>query len=302
MNIRDLDLNLLRVLDALLLERHVTRAARRVGLSQSAMSNALARLRDFTADPLFVRSAGQMTPTEHALALAGPVREALSTLEDAFLGGARFDARQTVRRFRIASADYSDFVLFPELMTRLGRVAPRVAIDGVPIPGRLPDDALRTGTLDAAIGSFSQIPSDCRMTELFEEDFVCIARNAHPRIHSRIGLKTFSELGHVLVTPLGTPGGLVDDLLAARGLERHVAFSTPHFLVPPRIVATTDLVCTLAGRVGRHFAETYPIRALRPPLPVPGFPMRLVWHRRSDESVAHQWLRKEICDVAQAVA
>ncbi len=300
-DIRQLDLNLLWVFLALMDERQVTRAAFRVGLSQSALSNALGRLREACGDPLFVRSGREMVPTERAGALEGPVREALAALEGALASQGAFSAAHSQRRFRIASADYCEFVVLPRLIAEIAEDAPGIALDVTPLGGALPADDLRAGRFDLAIGYFSQIPDDCLMRDLFREDFACIARRDHPAIGQRLTLKRFTEAGHVLITPTGRPGSMVDDVLAKRGLKRRVAVTTPHFLVPPRVVAETDLISTLARRVAAHYAELYPLRVLAPPIPLPGFPINMVWHRRLDDAHDHRWLRERIEQLCAAL-
>jgi DNA-binding transcriptional LysR family regulator len=239
-----------------------------------------------------------MVPTERASRLEAPIREALAGLEKAFLAPGAFSPARSTRRFRIASADYCEFVVLPELCARITQEAPGVALDVTPLPGGLPAEELRAGRYDLAIGNFSQIPQGCLMRDLFREDFACIARKGHPRIRKRLTLAAFTEVGHVLIAPSGRAGSMVDDVLARRGLQRHVAISTPHFLVPPSIVASSDLISTLARRVANHYAKHYPLRVFKPPLEIPSFPIVMVWHRRCDGAPDQRWLRDRIAQAS----
>ena len=158
---------------------------------------------------------------------------------------------------------------------------------------------LAAGRIDLLIGNFRRVPNQCFSADLFSEDFRCIVRANHPTVGKRLSLKTFAELGHVLVTPGGTTGGVVDDVLGKQGLRRRIALTTPHFLVPPRVVAESDLVSTLARRVAEHFAKLYPLRVLKPPIPLGHFDMHMVWHRRSNETASQAWLRNLVRDVCR---
>lgn len=299
-DLRGLDLNLLPVLDALLGERHVTRAAHRLGLSQPATSHALARLRALLGDPLLVRGPGGLVATPRALALAPQVREALEASARVLAGPVAFVPAEARRTFHIAASDYAELVLLPALIARLRRVAPGVELWSHPVPADAAD-ALADGRVDLCVvpERGAGWPAGVYQRALFAETFTCVVRADHPAAGRRLTLNRFCELDHLLVAPRGTPGSYVDDALAAVGRRRRVAVAVPHFLVVPHIVAATDLVATLATRVARQLAAPLALAVLPPPVEVAGFTMALLWHERAQRDPAHRWLREQVQAVAR---
>ena len=219
-NLHGLDLNLLRLLDALLTERHLTRAAKRVGLSQPAMSHGLARLRKHLGDPLFVRARHGLEPTERATRIAGPLREALASIERC-LADDTFDPATARRSFSLATADYGAFILLPPLLARVTPIAP-----GVDLWARtIADDwmaQLAQGDVDATLTVLDPkaVGASIHTRLLYEERFVCVVRQGHPRVKKRLDLDTWASLPHAFVSLRGTPGGVVDDVLAKHGKTR----------------------------------------------------------------------------------
>lgn len=301
MDLAGADLNLLVTFDALLAERSVTRAAERVGLSQSAMSNALRRLRSLLNDPVLVRTRDGMAPTQRALELVDPIHEALAQLDRALTSDRGFDPRTSQHTFRIGTADVIEFLLLPRLLPRLAAEAPGINVEVSQLRGGLPIEELRTGRLDLAIGNFTDLDEPFRSEIVVHENLVCALRKGHPKVGRRLTLKQFTELGHALVTPHGRPGGVVDRVLAERGLERRVVVTTPHFLVAPILVAHSDLIVTLAERVARAFASFLPLEIFKPPIDVPGFSLAIVWHNRTAEDPPHQWFRGLLIELARGL-
>lgn len=302
MNLRSLDLNLLLVLDALLAERNVTRAAQRLHLSQPAMSNALARLRRHFDDPLLVRTGNRMAATARGESLAQPLREALQRLQSALADSQPLDPARLARTFCLGASDHVDFVLLPRLLARLRQEAPEVRVSVRRFGGAPPSSLLANGELDLAIGYFDNTPERLHRTELFREAFVCLARRGHPLTKGGLTLKTFTQAAHLLISPQG--GGFtsfMDDLLKARGLSRNVVLSVPHFLSAPYLVANSDLVVTMAERVARAAAQTLPVELFAPPLRVQPFTVAELWHERAHHDPAHQWLRRLITEVSEGI-
>jgi DNA-binding transcriptional LysR family regulator len=301
MNISAVNLNLLPVLDALLAERSVSRAGARLGLSQPAVSNALAQLRTVLGDPLLVRSRRGMIPTERALALAGPLRAALGALERGLDPSPAFDARTTDRAFTMVTSDFVAMVLLPRLLARLSREAPRVRLQvRAWQENRVPAD-LERGEADLMLGFYGELPPAHLAQRLFEDSFVCVVRKGHPAVRDRLTLKTYVALDHVLVSHLPDGRGVVDDALAARGLKRNVALRVSHFLLVPSIIAATDYVAALSQPIARPFAEVWPLRLFRPPLALPGAWVQAVWHERTTDSAAHAWFRATVADIGREV-
>lgn len=292
------DLNLLVVLDALLAERSVTRAAGRVGLTQSATSHALGRLRTLTGDPLLVRAPrGAMVPTPRALALAEPVRRALADLSLALRGDAPFDPATARRTFRLAGSDYAELVLVPPLMDRLLVRAPSIDLWVAPAGASFHDE-LAAGTLELAMAPLRGDEPGLYQRRLFDERFVCVVRAGHPLARQKMTLARFLSYPHVLVAPRGKPGSWIDDELARLGKSRRIAVAVPHFLVAPYVLGGSDLVLTVAARVAETYARERELAVLPTPLPVPGFTMVALWHERMHHDAAHRWLREQLAEVA----
>lgn len=296
-NIAALDLNLLVVLEALLAERSVTRAARRIGLSQPAVSNALGRLRVLLDDPLLVRISGGMEPTPRALELAAPIAQALDTIRRALSAGTAFEPQRSPFTFRVHSADTLELSLLPRLTERLERSAPQIDLVVTRAAGRA-EDELRSGSVDLYLGSWSNVPSGFQQHLLRQESFACIARRGHPKIKSRLSLDTYLRVGHVVVSADDRPGGVIDTQLTDHAMGRHVVLRTPHSLIAPLVVARTDLIATLPRSVATAFAQFLPLAVFKAPLDTPGFPIHMVWHPRTHEQAPHRWLREQIMAVA----
>ncbi len=296
------DLNLVLALDALLAERHVTRAAARLGITQSAASHALGRLRELLGDPLLVRGArGVMMPTPRAEQLAPQIHGVLVTLAGALRGDA-FDPATARRTFRIGTSDYVELVLLPRLTERIGRIAPGIDL-WVHSYSEHGDDELAAGTLDVVIGPPRGAARSAGSYEkvLFDESFTCILRAGHPLAASKLTLARYCTVQHLLIAPRGTPGSFVDDALAALGKTRRVAVAVPHFLVVPYIIAGSDLVATLANRVAALFSETLGLVVVAPPVQIPKFQIALAWHERNHHDASHRWLREQLLAVAAEV-
>ena len=304
MNMRDLDLNLLVALDALLETRHVTRASRELGLSQSATSHALARLREAMGDELLVRGAGGLVPTARAEALREPLRAALRAVEDAIEAPEPFDPATASRTFTVVAGDYVQLVLLPPLLARLAREAPGIDLRVAPAAPDEPDPRLAGGQIDMVLS----VPrrgfdaAGIRARHLFDERFVCLVREDHPRVGATLTMDDYLTLPHALVAPGGRPGGIVDTALAAMGKTRRIAVAVPHFLVVPHAIVGSDLVVTLAARAAAAFCRMLPLRVLEPPLELPDFSMTMYWHERAHRDPGHQWLRGVLVAISEEVS
>jgi DNA-binding transcriptional LysR family regulator len=293
------DLNLLVLLRALLSERHVTRAARRVGLSQSAASHALARLRELYSDPLLVRRGRALEPTPRALLLVPELEQGLSQLEGTLRGQLAFDPRQARRRFTIAAADYFQATLGP-LLQRLSVDAPGFELTFVSFTSSL--ELLESGHADLAMLARLPLSSDFSSRRLFSEGFVCMARKHHPsRFGKRLTLEQYLSAGHLLVAPGGTPGSLVDSELSRRGHQRRIAASLSSFLAAPSVVSQSELLSTGPELLWRQLAKLYPVKISLLPFRLPRFDIDLVWHGRRDADPAHTFLRETISRAAATI-
>lgn len=302
-NIGTIDLNLLVALQALLTERHVTRAATRMGVTQPAMSHSLSRLREALGDPLLVRAKNGLQLTPRAATLVQPLDRLLVDAGALLASPASFEPKTSTRRFRISTSDYMEIVLMPGLLERLGREAPHIDIVLVRHDGHGLSQ-LDNDEVDVAL--VPPMPTESRtirVQRILDEKFVCVVRADHPLVGKKMTLERYVELGHVLVSPGGARGGIVDDALAKIGARRRVAVVVPHFLVAPFLVERTDLVLTLAKRIARSLAPAVNLKVLEPPaeLDLPGFDVRLCWHERDHADPAHSWLRAQVTAVAKSV-
>ncbi len=295
-----IDLNLLVALRALLGERHVTRAARQLGLSQSATSHALARLRELYGDPLLVRSGRNLELTPRAVALLPQLEHGLTELEASLRGEERFEPSRASFPLRIGTADYGQAILSGPLLALLRAEAPGVNLQATSYPEVL--EQLKAGTLDFALIAKMKLARVFLEQRLFSDGFVCMLRKGHPALDKkRLSLAKYLELQHLLVSPGGTPGSYVDTELTRRGLTRRVALQVSSFLVAPQVVAETDLISTGPELLLRRMSEHYPVVLLPPPLRIPRFELCLVWHTRRDHEPAHAWMRDAIVRAAKGV-
>jgi len=299
-HLHELDLNLLVALRALLAERHVTRAAGRLGVTQPAMSHALSRLRAALGDPLFVRTPAGMMPTPRAEAMAGPLEHTLEELARIVGPPPTFDPSRSTRRFRVVTDDYGGLVVLPKLVQRVWQRAPGVDIVALPNGPRAGRD-LAEGRVDAILGIVDAVGTvaGAYSQRLFHEKFVCVVREGHPTVRKRISLEAFIGLPHALVSPIGKSGSVVDTALAKLGRKRRVAIEIPHFLVAPHVVRQTDVVLTLAERIAMLAGDG--LRILPHPLDLRGFTVSLLWHERRHADPAHVWLRSVVADVAKGL-
>lgn len=298
MQLSAVDLNLLVVLDALLDSQSVKDAARRVGLSPSATSHALSRLRELLDDPLLVRAGRAMVLTQRAADLRPQVAAALDQVQGLFRSPAELEPATMRRAFRLASTDYAELVVVRAVSAQLSGDAPGVDLFSAAGGSASVVDQLRAKQADLATGVFFDLPDDIRRRVLLHEQFVCVMRRGHPLLRGKLTLKRFAAAPHVLIAPRGIPSGVVDARLKQRGMARRVARTVSSFLVAPHMLPGTDYVLTLPERVARRFAADLDLAIRTPPLELSGFDLELTWHRRYDADPAHAWLRDRFAAAA----
>lgn len=299
-NLGAVDLNLLTVLEALLAERSVTRAATRVGLSQPATSHALGRLRAMFDDPLLERAGVVMKPTARAEKLAPQVATALAAVRAVLGPPPRFDPKKAEGVLRLASSDFLQVMILPALIERLASDAP--GIDVVIHPtAHLVTSGLVAGDFDFALAPVRGT-SSLRSEPLFSDHFVSVVRKGHPLLRGRMTVERFAAADHAFTAPAGTRGGAVDNALAERGAQRRVMLQAAQFLVTPFIVASSDLVLTLPKRVAALFQRRLPLVAFEPPLALEPFTISLIWHSRSERDPLQSYLRRTLIEVGKRSA
>jgi len=301
MNLQTIDLNLLLVFEALLSERNVTRAAKRLGLSQPAMSNALTRLRRTFDDPLFLRTTSGMTPTPLAQSLSGPVGAALAQLREVLEEKREFNPAASEQVFHLLSNDHAELLLLPALLQALHSQASRIRLR-LHRPRNLfepPTASALSDSFDLALGFYADtltLDSSIRSEKLWEEKNVCIASEGHSTIRGKITLRQFAEAARVAVFYKDQGQGVIDTLLAQKGYHRHAAIQVPHFASIPFAVADTELIAAVPEQLAAMFREQLKLQVLPLPFNLPPFRMTLVWHERFHTDPAHQWLRNLILE------
>lgn len=294
MHIKDIDLNLLRLFDAVYRLRNVSRAAEWLDLTQPAASHGLTRLRLLIKDPLFVRAAGGVQPTPKADRLAQAVRSALGTLEEALNESADFDPLQSRRVFRIHMSDIGEGRFLPELMVALRTLAPGLRIDTLPLPRGEITDALDSGRVDFAFG-FLPTVKDTQRVQLLKDRYIVLLREGHPFARQR-------KSGHALLNALRKLEFVsvrthADTLriLQLLNLEDRVRLTTEHFMVLPSIVKATDLAVVMPRNIAHGFEGGYAI--VEPPLPLRDFTVSLHWSKRFEADPGNRWLRQTLTGI-----
>ena len=296
MNVQAIDLNLLRVFDAVLRDRSVTAAARHLGLTQPAVSNALSRLRALFDDALFVRTPAGMDATPFARELAEPVRQALALLEAALSHGPGFDPATSTRAFRFYMSDLGQIEFLPPLVERVRRAAPQVRLEAVALEVEDIGDALAAGSLDLAVGFLPALGPPVRRQPLFRDPYVCLMRADHPAAGARLTKRAFLEASHALVSYKGGHR-VIEEALERAGLARRIALRVPHFTVVPMVLERTDLVLILPSRVARVYERRGRFRSLPPPVAIPPADVAAHWHERFERDPGGRWLRDRVIEL-----
>ena len=287
-HLRNIDLNLLLPLHALLEERNVTRAGRRVNLSQSAMSRAFERLREVLRDDLLIRAGGEYQLTAKGSALLPELELLLPRLEE-MMTGDHFAPSTTAARVRVAMTDYAATVVLPKLMAKLGRAAPGLHLEVFPWHERSHED-LKVGTADLVFTPLAT-PSEFRIEQLFEETFVCLLAQHHPYKRRSISLREYLKFGHISVETQPHQQNLIDRSLAEAGVRRKTLLHLPYITPAVLALEDTELVLTIPTRIATNFLGRYGIRSVSAPPEIAKFQYSMVWHPRLDMEALHSWFR-----------
>lgn len=297
MDINKLDLNLLLVFEALYLERNVTRAGERVGLSQPSMSNALLRLRNQCNDPLFVRTQGGMEPTSYASELAGSVLRALELVRNGFEQASGFDPASSQRSFTLLMSDFSQFLVLPQLVARFKSSAPGISLEVSSLSREHYRAALENGDADLAVGNLQELQSGFYQQGLFVDQHVCVMGNGFRKAAEAITLDEYLAARHLVVTANKTDLQIEKEL-GKQGHRREVALRVPNYLVLPKILAQTDLIVTVPEVIAQAITDDAAGATWsRLPFPTPHTHMRQFWHARYHHDSANTWLRRQIADL-----
>ncbi|MCU1731721.1 MULTISPECIES: LysR family transcriptional regulator [unclassified Pseudomonas] len=298
MNLSKVDLNLFIVFDAIYTEANLTRAGQIVGITQPAVSNALARLRETFNDPLFVRTAQGMVPTPMAQNIIGPVRNALSLLRVSVQESRIFNPLQANKTFRISMTDLTEAVVLPPLFQRLRRLAPAVVIESFLCKRRETTKELAAGRLDFAVDAPLNTDPQVRHVKLIQDQYVCAMRQGHPMAKDKISLDEYMSLTHIHISSRRNGLGYVDLALGKMGLQRRIALRSQHYLMASQVLQQTDMVMTVPERFARRHSLNY---ASLPVNDVPPLETHLYWHESTDQDPANRWMREQMIELCQAV-
>lgn len=289
-----LDLGLLVLFEAIAAERNVTRAAHRVGITQPSASKGLDRLRHTFKDPLFVRTARGMRPTDRAMELDGPVKHALSAVRELAERVRPFKPDKAKGIVRIGMSDAAEFVLLPPLIALLAKEAPGVDLRVRPLDKDTAFDQLDDGKLDCLVGVFANLPKRYAKLTLWEERFLCIAKSSRVSAKNQMTLDLYADMPHILVSLRDDTHGFVDDVLAKSGRSRRIAATVGRFMVVPFVIQASDCVATLPSRMALAISKSTQCTVFEPPFHMTPWKETLIWHRATDRSPMLSWFRRLI--------
>ncbi|MDP2452272.1 MAG: LysR family transcriptional regulator [Polaromonas sp.] len=298
-----IDLHLIRVLNTVLTERSVSRAAIRLGMYQPAVSAALKRLRELAGDPLLVRSGAGMVPTDAGLRMIDPSARILRAAEVLFSDARGFDAATATHTFSLACSDYMDPLFLPQLVAQIKNLAPLCHVDIHPLSGESDyRTRLAQGEVDIVVGNWPAPPGDLHMARLFGDEVVCLVAKNHPAVRRGWDSASWLAAEHVAPTPTH-PGakGVIDEHLDKLGLQRHITVRCPHFGLIPAMVASSLLVLTTGRQYCERYTATLPLKILPCPVDFPRMMYYQLWHERTHASASAKWLRDRVKTVASAL-
>lgn len=295
-----IDLHLIRVLHTVLTERSVSKAAIRLGMHQPAVSATLKRLRDFSGDPLLVRSGGGMVPTDAGLRMIEPAASILRAAEMLFSDARGFEPLSANHVFRVAASDYLDPRFLPQLVAQIKSQAPLCHIEIHPLSAASDyRSQLALGEIDVVIGNWATPPDDLHLGRLLGDEVVCLVANNHPAARRGWDISAWLAADHIAPTATH-PGakGVIDDYLDHQGLQRNITARCSHFGLIPAMVASTLLILTTGRQYCERYVESLPVRILACPVEFPRMMYYQLWHERTHTSARARWLREQVKSVA----
>ncbi|WLQ13150.1 LysR family transcriptional regulator [Hahella aquimaris] len=290
---RNIDLNLLVIFDAIMTENSISGAAERLSMTQPAVSNAVARMRQVWNDPLFVKNGRGIQPTTHALSLWHQVSGPLIQLKDA-VNPQDFDPSSTRRRFRVGMSDITTDLIWLPMRRMVETEAPNIDLHAVPANGNNSESILTNGEVDIIVGVMQEFRTSFRNDFLFESDYVCAMRKDHPLAAEPLTLEKYLKADHLLVSLTGEATGFVDITLSQQGLSRRVAMTVNHFASVPALLEGSDLISIVPNMVIAKGAKCGSLHVTKPPLEIRPTPVSMIWHARHDRDPGVLWLREKI--------
>ena len=296
MDIDSIDLNLLATFDAIERERSITLAANRIGVTQPAMSNALARLRRIFNDPLFVRTGRKMQPTPFAQRLAEPIRQSCALINYALRMDKGFEPSKSTQTFIFYMTDIGEVVNLPVILNHMQRVAPHITIKVASILQQDLQKAMAEGEVNIALGPFPGLKAEFFEQRLYSDSFVCIARAGHPKVRNTLTYKQFCEIPHVVVESAGHEAAF-ERIIRRQKVDRRIAVTVPHFMALPVIIGDSDLIATIPLRAAESFSYLAKIKLFKVPIELPSYDIKQHWHERFHRDPANQWMRNTLAEL-----
>jgi DNA-binding transcriptional LysR family regulator len=299
MNLNNLDFNLLKVLDALISERNVTRAGERLGRSQPAVSNALHKLRKLLGDDLLVRGPNGFLLTPRAEAIRAPLHDAMTLAQGCLAGEAQFDPATASGVFRLSTPDRLSLAVVPPLFERLRRFAPNMSLQVLTADRKQALDLLDADRTDIALGWLDQKPAHLNAEFILEERLFCVLRREHPLLRRgrKFSIKAVLSFPHLVVSATGTRSAIFDDLLLRHRLRRHALVAVSNFTAVPQLLARSDMIGVFTELASNVFEKSFKLAKRAVPINVGKISTNMVWHHRNDRDRKHAWLRQQIKDV-----
>lgn len=297
MELSEIDLNLLVLFNHLMVERRVSKVAENMGLTQPAVSNALAKLRRTFGDELFLRTPAGMVPTPFAEQLAEPVGYALGMIHSGLNQRTEFTPATLKRTITLGMTDIGEIVFLPALLERMGREAPGVTLNTVRNHATNLRDDMEAGKVDLAIGLLPQLKAGFFQRRLFSQRYVCLFRQGHVLDRPKLTLADYKGAEHVVIVAAGTGHGKVDELIQKAGIERVVRLSVPHFVNVGHILQSTALVATVPERLAFKLTAPFGLTLRTHPVNLPVAPINVFWHAKVHREPANQWLRRVVFEM-----
>ncbi|MEH6631022.1 MAG: LysR family transcriptional regulator [Halopseudomonas aestusnigri] len=296
-----IDLNLLRVFQVIYTERHITRAAEQLGMTQSAVSHCLQRLRHSLDDPLFIRSKNGVEPTSRADEIAAPIQQALTQILDTVSQPSHFDPKTSERTFHYGLPDHAVAQYAPLILNRYAEQAPNLSLSlyHEPLPRLL--EMIEANKLDMAACVYNKLPPRFRSCRLFTSRHVVIVAKNHPFIQRSLNFDDYLKARHIIYSNDGSRNTYVDNILQSLGLKRDVAVTVASHIAGPVIVSNSDLIATSTMELAEPFLERYELQHFEVPFEIPDIDVHLIWHQRHDRDPAHQWMRHLTQDITKDV-
>jgi DNA-binding transcriptional LysR family regulator len=297
MELSDIDLNQLVLFQQLMVERSVSKVAEKLGLTQPAVSNTLAKLRRQFGDDLFVRTPTGMMPTPFAEQLAEPIGYALGMIHSGLNQQSRFDPASVKRSVTIGMTDIGEIVFLPALVERLRQEAPGVSLSTVRTTATNLRDDMEAGKVDLAIGPLPQLKAGFFQRRLFQQRYVCLFRKGHTLDRKGLSLDDFKAAEHLIIVSAGTGHGKVDELIRRAGVDRSARLTIPHYVSVGHLLRRSDMLATVTERLAESLVEPFDLTYRPHPVDLPEIAINVFWHAKVHRSPAHQWLRGVVFDL-----